>query len=226
MESVPTPVSQRQPTDFADLLCRQGTAAHRYVAPVVDGTKDCFIQKTADLADALHHLAHLHGAVPGLIDHAAQRVASNVARRWIIDAIEGFAVERRYLTMLTVEAGPQPSTNGNDHSTTLIVQQRHAIDMLAQSDRRGTAIGAALALVSDWQAIRTVLDRGAIKLGLDPAKCRLPRRDETLDLAQALIAEGSSGRAILFGAAQLFGQHRALWDLMQSRAEVRASDPY
>jgi hypothetical protein len=122
---------------------------------------------------------------------------------------------------VTVAAGPAPSTAGLSNCEALVSQQRHALDMLAQSDRRGCAIGAAMALVLDWQAIRAILDGGAARLGIDPRECQLPGSSETLTLLSELEEEHPIGRAVQFGATQLLGQHRGVWDLLQARAQVR-----
>lgn len=203
------------------LVAREGTAGHDYCVPAIARLPEGFVRNAADFADAVHHLSLLHGHVPGVIDHAAMRVADNAARDWLLRAVDGFARERRYLGAVVVAAGPLPSTAGQDQVTTIVAQQCRALDMLAQSDRRGCAIGAAMALVMDWQAIRTVLDGGAARLGIDPKESTLPGSSETLSLLSVLEAEHPIGRAVQFGATQLLGQHRGIWDLLKARAQVR-----
>ena len=63
-------------------------------------------------------------------------------------------VERAYLTRLSVAVGAIPSTPGGADSETAILAQRAALATLAQSDRRGCALGAALAFAADWASIR------------------------------------------------------------------------
>ena len=67
---------------------------------------------------------------------------------------------------------------GGAGSETAILAQRAALATLAQSDRRGCALGAALAFAADWASIRTVLDAAAKRLGVDLAALppRRPRR--------------------------------------------------
>src|SRR3546814_1625610 len=84
-----------------------------------------------------------------------------------------------------------------------MLSQRHALDMLAQSDRTGCAVGAAFALVLDWISIRLILDAAALRLGLSPRLCTLPNRHETLDVAMAICGDTAVERAIHFGARQL-----------------------
>ena len=213
------------PTSTGDLLetlvSREGTASHPYCVPAIARSADGFVRNTTDFADAVHHLSLLHGHIPGVIDHAATRIADNAARGWLLNAADGFGRERLYINAIVVAAGPLPSTAGQDQVTTIVAQQCRALDMLAQSDRRGCAIGAAMALVMDWTAIRAILDGGAARLGIDPRDSRLPDWTETLDVLNALAEEHPIGRAVQFGAGQLLGQHRAIWDLLQARSQVR-----
>ena len=93
--------------------------------------------------------------------------------------------------------------------------------MLAQSDRRGCALGTAVTMVLEWDAIRAILDAGALRLGIEPPTCRLPTRNDTLKLLDALPEPERISRAMMFGASQLVGQHRGMWDLLEARAEIR-----
>ena len=97
----------------------------------------------------------------------------------------------------------------------------HALEMLSHSDRLGCAFGAAAALVLDWAAIRTVMDRAAERFGLNPPRCDLPCADETAAAIRAVAAAPGPERALSFGAQQLFAQHRGLWDLLESRQAAR-----
>lgn len=196
-----------------------GTAGHNYAGSAANGGD--LVQNLPNLADATHYLCILHGRHPGVIDHAATRTVDNSARGWLLQAADGFAAERNYLTRVTVAAGPAPSTAGQSDAETSVLGQRHALDMLAQSDRRGCAMGAAFALVLDWIAIRRILDNAALKLGLSPRHSTLPGRQETLAVAAALCEDPTIERAVHFGARQLLGQHRGLWDLLSARAAAR-----
>jgi len=211
---------------LAGLVTREGTSGHGYCAPSIARSPDGFVRNSTDFADAVHHLSLLHGHVPGVIDHAANRIAENAARGWLLKAVDGFARERLYLNHIVVAAGPLPSTAGQDQVTTIIAQQTRALDMLAQSDRRGCAMGAAMALVLDWVAIRSLLDGGAARLGVNPPPLALPGWSETLDVLTVLEEEHPIGRAVQFGAGQLLGQHRGVWDLLQARGAVRRSSPF
>ena len=173
------------------------------------------------MSDTLHYLCLLHGRHPGVIDHAATRIVDDAARSWLVQATDAFAAERAYLTQVTVAAGPVPSTAHQRDCAAAVSAQRHALDMLAQSDRRGCAMGAAIALVLDWIAIRKILDMAAIRVGLEPSFPLMPNRSQTLAVASAVCTDTAIERAMAFGARQLLGQHRGLWDLMQARAAVR-----
>ncbi|NWK98161.1 hypothetical protein DM806_21345 [Sphingobium lactosutens] len=203
------------------LVAADGTAAHSYANRASMGVVREGQLPLSDLADAASYISLLHGRHPGVIDYAATRSTDNAARRWLIEAGDAFAAERAYLTHVTVAAGPAPSTAGQADCETAVSQQRHALDTLAQSDRRGCAMGAAMALVLDWRAMRHVLDMAAIRAGLEPQPCGLPDRAATLDVARAIGGDDGIDRAIQFGARQLLAQHRGLWDLLSARAAVR-----
>jgi len=203
------------------IVDQDGSASHSYCAPAINGDRHAFVRDLVDFADFVHLVTLLHGQTPGLIDHAAARTVEVVARGWLLKAIDAFAAERQYLNRLSVAVGPLPSTIGHSETSTIVAQQRHAIEMLAQSDRRGTALGTALTLVLEWQAIRAVLDAGAIRLGIEPPSSGMPSRSETLALLADLPEPERLTRAVQFGATQLLGQHRGMWDLLKARTAVR-----
>ena len=174
-----------------------------------------------DVADAIHALAMLHGRHPGVIDHAAARNAHGECAGWLDAAVDGFAAERALLARLTSAVGPLPSTPGQAESEATILSQRHALDTLAQSDRDGCAIGAAVALVLDWTAIRAVLVGAADRLGIDVRPCTLPLDQETAIIVAAVGERPAAERAMAFGAQQVLAQHRGLWDLLEARTVAR-----
>lgn len=174
-----------------------------------------------DLADTAHYLCLLHGRHPGVIDHALEHVRLDLERDWVETAAHAFTTERAYLVRLAAAAGPLPSTPGQAESEAAAAAQRHAIDMLAQSDRAGCAVGAAFALALDWNTIRPVLDAVATRLELVVPSCTLPLPEETVIVVDELAREASVERAMLFGAQQIFAQHRALFDLLEARAGAR-----
>ncbi len=204
-----------------DMIHADGTPAHPYCAAALAGDKQSFVRNLVDFADFVHLLAILHGQMPGMVDHAAARTAENGARGWLIDAIEAFGEERALLGRLVVAVGPLPSTAGHHEATTAMAQQRRALEMLAQSDRRGCALGAATTLVIEWHAIRALLGEGASRLGFELPACKLPDEDITMMMIDSLPEPDRLARAMQFGAAQLLGQHRGLWDLLSARAAVR-----
>jgi len=199
------------------LVDADGSARHPHVRAL------CTPQAaTRDLADAIHLLCALHGAHPSVIDHALGHATPETAA-WLEDAASAFAEERALLAHLTAAAGPIPSTPGQAETEAAVAAQRHALDMLAQSDRVGCAIGTALALVLDWHSMRMVLDTAATRAGLTSSPNTLPIDADTATLAAALAAKPAVERAMSFGAQQLLAQHRALWDLAEARKSARDS---
>ena len=96
------------------------------------------------------------------------------AHSWLGRATDGFERERLYLVRLTAAVGPQPSTPGAAETESALVAQRHALEILARSERSGCALGAATALVSDWWPIRRLLDRAAARVGIECPAPSLP----------------------------------------------------
>ncbi|MBX9796120.1 hypothetical protein [Sphingomonas sp.] len=198
------------------LMSADGSGQHRFV-----GTLARSNALARDVADAVHALCMLHGRQPGLLDHALACNAQPAWAPWLEAAVEAFAAERALLARLTAAAGPLPSTPGQAESDSTIMSQRHALDTLARSDRRGCAVGAAVALVADWRAVRAVLDRAADRFGVPPVTCQLPDDADTAMLVATLAASPAAERAMAFGAQQLLAQHNGLWSLMEARASAR-----
>lgn len=174
-----------------------------------------------DLADAVHALCAVHGEHPGMAAAALARSAQPEAAGWLGRIVDAFNAERGYLARLASAAGPLPSTPGHAESEAALVTQRHALEMLAQSDRRGCATGAVAALVADWPAVRTVLDHAAQRFGVPVFPAVFPTSAEIAASLAALAAGPAGDRALAFGAQQLLAQHRSLWDLLEARASAR-----
>jgi len=199
------------------LTASDGSVAHPWLQRLARSQ-----EPLRDLADAAHYLCLLHGRHPGVIDHALEHAHLQLERDWLEVAAEAFVAERAYLVRLVAAAGPLPSTPGQAETEAAAVAQRHALDMLAQSDRTGCATGAAVALALDWAGIRPVLDAAGVRLGLTPPVSELPLPEETVTVVNTLAREMNVERAMLFGAQQMFAQHRALLDLLEARAGARA----
>ena len=174
-----------------------------------------------DLADAAHCLCLLHGRHPGIIELAAEHASDPIAAAWLAEAVEAFVAERAMLIGLVAAVGPLPSTPGQAESEAAITAQRHALDMLAASDRAGCPVGATMALMLDWPAIRGVLEAVAQRLGTPIAAAALPSAQDSATVVSTLAASPAFERALLFGAGQTLAQHRAMWQLLQARAEAR-----
>lgn len=201
---------------IAGLVDADGSASHPFVCRLVKP-----LLPARDVADAVLALCMLHGRQPGVLDHALARNAVPAAQGWLEVAVEAFATERALLARLASAAGPLPSTPGQAESEAAIVAQHHALDMLAQSDRAGCAIGASVALVIDWHAIRVVLDAAAVRLGFDAPATVMPNEAETATIVVAAGEVQAAERAMAFGAQQVLAQHRGLWDLLEARASAR-----
>lgn len=176
-----------------------------------------------DVADALHCLCLLHGNHPSPIDTARDRAMSPSAGDWLAAAADGFAGEREWLARLVSAVGPMPSTANQVATETAIATQRHALEMLALSDRRGCALGAAAALVLDWHDVRGLLDTVGERLGLTPPPSHLPTLASSRELLGTAPITPAQSRAFHFGAQQLLAQQRGLWNLVDARSEARAA---
>ena len=199
-------------------VAEQGSGSHPYF---VSDTLLNGHDSARNLADAVHFLCALHGRHPGIVDLAAGRAQEPAARTWLTRAAEAMAVERLYLTRLAVVAGPVPSTPGGGGSESAVLAQRSALATLAQSDRQGCALGAALAFAADWSPVRTLLDAAARRMGVETPPCRLGEEQELSAVADESGQTAPTERAMLFGAQQLSLQHRGLWDLLEARQQAR-----
>jgi hypothetical protein len=219
MQAIETARSEQVADLLVSLSFADGSASHPYLkAEVLRSGREA----VRNLADAAHYLCVLHGRFPGVIEHAQEHTAHPAAQGWLAAAAEAFSAERSLLTRLAVATGPLPSTPGQAECEAAVLQQRHALDMLAQSDRSGCALGAAVALALDWRAIRTVLDAAARRVSIEPQLCMLPDEDETRTVAMTVADSPAFERAMSFGAQQLLNQHRGLWDLLEAREAARA----
>jgi len=199
-------------------VANAGSARHPQLASLLAASGP---SSARDLADAVHLLCHLYGRHPGLTDLVVQSGTAGDAAVWVKDAAESFERERLYLVRLTAAVGPQPSTAGSAQTEAALVAQRHALETLATSERKGCALGAATALVEDWRSLRRLLDRAANRAGVDIPACTLPDEESVAQAIQAGADTPGAERALAFGSEQLLLQHRALFDLLEARAEAR-----
>jgi hypothetical protein len=199
-------------------VAHEGCARHPYIAALLEASGR---HSARDLSDAVHLLCSIHGHYPGLIEIALERCPKGASQEWLMRASEAFERERLYLVRLTSAVGPLPSTPGAAETEASLVAARHALETLATSERNGCALGAATALVGDWWPVRRLLDRTAARVGTEAPAPSLP--DEASIMS--VIAQGAdtpaSARALAFGGEQLLLQHRALFDVLEARAEAR-----
>lgn len=208
---------------FDTLVARldyEGSSTHPYRLRLLDGRAP---DSSRDLADAIHLICLLHGRHPGVLDYATWRAPDDATRERLELLAGWFDRERLLLTRLVVAVGPIPGTPAQAATDSAVLGQRHALTTLAKSERPGCALGACLALVTDWNAIRPVLDLVAERW-LVPRGEHLPVHGECERLVTPLMAT-TAVRALTFGADQLVAQHRGLWDLLAARAAARAALP-
>ena len=174
-----------------------------------------------DLADCVHLFCSLYGRYPGLIEIALNNCVAGSLRDWLREASDAYERERLYLVRLTASVGPLPSTPGAAETEATLVSQRHAIETLAKSERRGCALGAATALMADWPSIRAVFDRAADRIGMQKPALTLPDQDSIVRVISDCADGLASERALGFGGEQLLLQNRGLFDLLEARAAAR-----
>jgi len=195
-----------------------GSARHPHLAALVEGSGR---HAARDLTDAVHLLCKVHGNHPGLIEQALALSPSGAAQQWLGRAADGFERERLYLVRLTAAVGPLPSTPGAAETEATLLTQRHAIEILAKSERHGCALGAATALIGDWWPIRRILDRAAARIGIESPAPSLPDEASVIEVIETACDTPASERALGFGSEQMLLQHSGLFDLLQARAEAR-----
>ena len=199
-------------------VAAQGSADHAYRLSLLSANGP---NSARDLADAVHLFCSLYGRHPGLIELALNNCPAGPVRDWLREASDAYERERLYLVRLTAAVGPLSSTPGAAETEAALVGQRHAIETLAKSERRGCALGAATALMADWASIRAVLDRAADRMGMQKPALTLPDEPSIV----RVIADGTDGlaseRALGFGGEQLLLQNRGLFDLLEARAAAR-----
>jgi len=213
---------ERKPVSVASAqlarVAGEGSARHLHTSALLEGAGR---HSGRDMADAIHLLCSLHGRYPGLVEIALQRCPKGPVREWLTHASDSFERERLYLVRLTAAVGPLPSTPGAAETESSLVAARHALETLAMSERDGCALGAATALICDWWPIRRVLDRAAARVGTEAPAPSLPDEASVVAIVDHAAVSPGTARALAFGGEQLLLQHRALFDLLEARAEAR-----
>ena len=199
-------------------VAEDGSARHSHLTFLIESSNH---NSPRDIADAVHLLCNIHGHHPGLVEQALELAPKGPAQQWLARAADAFERERLYLVRLTAAVGPLPSTPGAAETESTLLAQRHALEILARSERRGCALGAATALVSDWWPIRRLLDRAAARVGIEAPAPSLPDEASVITVIQAVCDTSASERALGFGAEQMLLQNRGLLDLLEARAAAR-----
>lgn len=215
-------VARQQACAAADAhAARLSAAGARVHAHAADLSGPLASYRARDLDDFVHLLCAIYGRQPSFIDLALLAEASGPVRDWLESAANAFERERLYLVRLTSASGPIPSTPGAAETEAALLSQRHALETLARSERLGCALGAATALVADWQELRPLLDKAAARVGVEVPACALPDPRSVADVLGLAASSAAAERAIRFGSEQLLLQHRALFDLLEARSEAR-----
>lgn len=201
---------------FDDMLARSGSAAHPFVRKLIE--PGAIARET--MADVLHHLSLLHGHRPSLFEIVTQSPLAP-APEWLNASMRAFSRERDSLARLMVAGGPVPSRVGQTHVEEAVNATRNALVTLAGSDRLGCAVGAAVALLLDWDTIAAALRAIGTRLDLIPAERHhdWPARAESLGVARTAAELPGGERAVRFGFQTLLAQHMAFWDIVASRAK-------
>lgn len=196
-----------------------GTQSHAHAADLAGPLAP---YRARDIDDFVHLLCAVYGRQPSTIDLALHSASTAPERRWLEQAANAFERERLYLMRLSAASGPIPSTPGAAETEAALLAQRHALETLVRSERRGCALGTATALVGDWHGLRPLLDKAAQRLGVEIPANALPDQDSCAEMLTSAAQTGvAAERAIRFGAEQLLLQHRALFDLLEARSEAR-----
>ena len=187
----------RSPVSVAEAhlarVAADGSSRHRHITALLEASG---LNPARDLTDAVHLLCGLHGAAPEPRRDRTSQVRQGPGPRLAGPRCEGFERERLFLVRLTSAVGPLPSTPGAAETEATTNAQRNALEILANSERRGCALGAAAALVGDWWPIRRLLDRAASRAGLDSPAPALPDEQSIVAVIEATSDTPASERAL------------------------------
>lgn len=202
-------------------LRANGSCNSAHLGALVDGRLERPMQALADYA---HFLTILHGQVPSLLEIASSHEKHTTAL-WLRTAAAAFDEDRRWMARLSVVTGGALDLAGLSTAEQLVRDQREAMLTLANSSRTGCALGAAVALVIDWQILRTELPKAALLAGIESRDRQAA--DWPADKIGAVLADSGADaslrRALAFGATQLASLHGQLFDLLEARHATRLS---
>ena len=196
-----------------------GAGGSRHLRALSEGSVARPLQAVADTA---HFLVILHGQLPSVLE-IARLNADEPAASWLRSAGVAFDQDRRWMAGLAAMTGGALDLHGLSTAEQVVRDQRDAMLTLAKSNRMGCALGAAVTLVLDWQAVRSRLPRAAQHLGYDRHE-RLSDpwpEDGALDALACHADDVRVRRAIEFAALQLASLHAQLFDLLEARHAQR-----
>ena len=200
-----------------ELLQEQGSSQHPYQRLL--NAEGCEGLNCA-LFDAVHHIAFIHGRLPGLLEEALRNSPPGAGHSsWLQTIAEGFSRERLALVQLRAHSPTTPAQPTGIAAQMSFEALGRDILALSRSERPGCALGAAVALALDWPSIRTVLDRASSLLEYSFPPTVMPVEEEIFEsLAQV---DPVLKRALLFGAKELLLRHERLWTTLEARHRAR-----
>ena len=195
--------------DFArDLLAASAVSATHPLARAL--RRDASPGPSLDRAraDAVHFFALLHVRPPG-----AATTSAAADSHWATGFAASFSHERRWLADISLIAEPpRPSPDLGRHEA-LLRDLHSAMTRLVRLERPGAALGALAALAADWPALCAALAGAPLAAVPELGMC-------AAEIA-VLAADPATARALRFGADQMAGVHRAVWDLVEARQAIR-----
>jgi len=175
----------------------------------------------ADVADIAHILTIVHGSLPTVFELASAHAPSGHLRELLFAASESFQAWRRFLALLTSKAGPAPSCLNDDVHMVSLVQLKHAIQLLASSERRGCAVGAATAMLADWHLTIPPLLSCASRFGIGHHLPSPPQVNEIIAGIEQTEPTTSELRAMTFGASQFYHMDDEIFLHLRARRQAR-----
>lgn len=197
------------------MLAASGATGHEFVAALSQGRR----LSRSTFADVAHLLGLLHGNRPSVFEIVSQSPLVP-SPAWLHAAMRAFAREREVVAQLILITGPPPSRAGQTSVEMSVTATRNALATLAGSDRLGCAIGAAVALLLDWEAISAAVRQigREFDVNLADRHDEWPSRHESLGAVELAASLPGGERAVRFGFQTLLGQHFDFWNIIQCRA--------
>lgn len=174
-----------------------------------------------DVADLAHALTVTHGGLPNIFDLASLRSDAQSLRNHLVTCSNSFQDWRRFLSALTSKAGPAPSLTDDAAHMVSLVQTKQGIQLLGESERKGCAIGAAFAMLNDWQIVLPESFKFAARLDIVEGIALPPRTSAIIEEMECLEPSAAELRAMSFGADQFYQLNDAFFRHLEARRKAR-----